>query len=197
MPVQADADAGQPPSLPEVDPNTLPEPSTQQGSIAAEFERITRLNNPEHVPPNAQSTRLSRRVLVLFSGPYSRPDGLISFLRKEGLHVSAIDNDSKNGGDPNHDLLKNTVYESLLRRVQRGEFLGVFAAPPCSTFSISRFYRSSDSPDGGPPVIRRRSSNQVEGIHNCPAAHLKELRRSNELIAVSYTHLTLPTILLV
>ena len=134
LPVQADADAGQPPTLPEVDPSTLPELSDRHGSLAAEFERVTRLNNPEHSPPNAQSPRLSQRVLVLFSGPYSRPDGLISFLRKEGLHVSAIDNSASNGGDTNHDILKNSVYESLLRRVQRGEFLGVFAAPPCSTF---------------------------------------------------------------
>ena len=102
---------------------------------------------------------------------------------KERLHVSAIDNNSSNGGDSNHDLLKDSVFESLLRRVRRGEFLGIFAAPPCSTFSITRFQRSSSSPDGGPPVIRRRSSNQVEGIKDCPAAHVRELKRANELIS--------------
>ena len=47
---------------------------------------------------------------------------------------------------------------------------------------MSRFQRSSDSSDGGPPVIRRRSSNQVEGIRDYPAAHAKELNRANELI---------------
>ena len=79
------------------------------------------------------------------------------------------------------------MFESLLRRVQRGEFLGVFAAPPCSTFSISRFQRSNDSSDGGPPVIRRRSANHVDGIQNCPAAHVRELRRANELVARTCT----------
>ena len=138
---------------------------------------------PTITSPNAGSARLSRRVLVLFSGPYSRPDGLIAFLQRLGLHVSALDNDASNGGNTAHDLLDNSVFESTLRRAQRGEFLAVFAAPPCSTFSISRFIRSDDSADGGPPIIRRRTHNQVTGISNCPQAHKRELKRSNELVA--------------
>ena len=46
VPTPADADAGQPPSLPETDPSNLPAPSEQQGSLAAEFERITRADTP-------------------------------------------------------------------------------------------------------------------------------------------------------
>ena len=183
IPVPADGDAGQPPTLPAV---TLPESSASSqpaGSISAEFDRVARANNPTLSTPSAQSARLSRRVLVLFSGPYSRPDGLIAFLLRMGLQVTALDNDGGKGGNPAHDILNNNVYENILRRSQRGEFLAVFAAPPCSTFSICRFTRSSSAADGGPPVVRRRSGGQVTGITNCPAAHRREVKQSNELVA--------------
>ena len=106
----------------------------------------------------------------------------MAFLQRHGMSITPIDNDGDNGGDPSDDLLDNDVYEPLLRRVQRGEFLAVYAAPPCSTFSVSRFTRSADSADGGPPVIRRRSNGQVTGMVNCPAKHRRELRKANELI---------------
>ena len=120
---------------------------------------------------------------MLFSGPYSRPDGLIAFLLRMGLQVTAIDNDGGKGGDSAHDILNNNVCENLLRRSQRGEFLAVFAAPPCSTFSICRFIKSPTAADGGPPVVRRRSGGQVTGIVDCPPAHRREVKRANELVA--------------
>ena len=70
-----------------------------------------------------------------------------------------------------------------LRRAQRGEFLAVFAAPPCSTFSICRFIKSPTSADGGPPVVRRRSDGQVVGSKDCPPAHRREVKLANELVA--------------
>ena len=191
VPTPADADAGQPPSLPETDPSNLPEPSEKRGSLSAEFERVVRAEAPGSIlPPNAHPARLSRRILVLYSGPYHRPDGLVAYLRTLGLDVTALDNDGDNGGDPNHNILSNDVYDSVLRRVQRGEFLAVFAAPPCSTFSISRFIRSPHSPDGGPPVIRRRCNGQVTGVKDCPAAHRRELKRANEIVARTCAILT-------
>ena len=54
-----------------------------------------------------------------------------------GLEVVPVDNDSS-GGDKAHDLLRNDFYSDLPRRAQRGEFLVIWAAPPCSTFSICR-----------------------------------------------------------
>ena len=183
IPVPADGDAGQPPTLPAA---ALPEASSSPqpaGSISAEFDRVARANNPTLTAPNAQSARLSRRVLILFSGPYSRPDGLIAFLLRMGLQVTALDNDGSKGGNPAHDILNNNVYENILRRSQRGEFLAVFAAPPCSTFSICRFTKSQSASDGGPPVVRRRSGGQVTGVANCPPAHRRELKQANELVA--------------
>ena len=48
--------------------------------------------------PTAAPSRLSRTVLLLFSGPYRRPDGLAAFLRQRGLDVVMLDNDAKHGG---------------------------------------------------------------------------------------------------
>ena len=93
---------------------------------------------------------MSRRVLLLFSGAYTRPDGLVAYLQRHGLEVVPVDNDPALG-DKSHDVLIDTLYSDLLRRAQRGEFLAVWAAPPCSTFSVARFRRIA----GGPPVVQR------------------------------------------
>eukprot|EP00965_Chrysotila_dentata_P141699 4682814-Pleurochrysis_carterae.AAC.1 len=56
----------------------------------------------------------------------------------------------------------------------------VVASPPCSTFSVSRHFRSASSPDGGPPVLRTRS--EPSGASDVPDSHRPELDRANELI---------------
>ena len=123
----------------------------------------------------------SLRVLLLFSGPYQRPDGLAQFLRKLGLEVEMLDNDAHTGGGDAADLLRDEVYEPLRERVTRGEFAAIVAAPPCSTFSISRFFVSPDSSDGGPPAVRNRSN--IEGLRFVPTAHRQELERANNIVA--------------
>ena len=99
------------------------------------------------------------------------------------MSVLALDNDAKNGGDKRDDILDDRVYETLLRRAHRGDFLGIFAAPPCSTFTFGRFIRSPTAKDGGPPVVRRRHANQVLGSLDCPPAHRKEVQTANLLIS--------------
>eukprot|EP00966_Prymnesium_polylepis_P220966 5111191-Prymnesium_polylepis.1 len=78
-------------------------------------------------------------------------------------------------------ILKDDSFQSLIRRVAMGEFLCIMAAPPCSTFSVSRFFHSGDSKDGGPPSVRTRA--QIMGIQNVPAGHKRELDDANEIIA--------------
>ena len=150
LPVRGDGDSAQPPTLPIVPDDHLP--TGTLGSLAAEFDRVLRRNEP--AMPKAHAARLSKRVLVLFSGPYARPDGLVAELLRRGLSVTAVDSDAARGGDKRHDILLDECYESLLRRVQRGEFVAIFAAPPCSTFSVSRLIRSPTAKDGGPPPVR-------------------------------------------
>eukprot|EP00965_Chrysotila_dentata_P003818 124796-Pleurochrysis_carterae.AAC.1 len=92
----------------------------------------------------------SKTVLLLFSGPFHRPDGIAAFLKQSGLEVEMIDNHPGHGGGERHDLLIDSVYSRLLERCSTGAYAAIVASPPCSTFSVSRFFEA-DVPDGGPP----------------------------------------------
>ena len=106
----------------------------------------------------------SRRVLILFSGPYNRPDGLGAFLARMGIEAVLVDN-SANGGDKNDDLRSKSIFESLLQRCHKGEFFAVFAAPPCSTFSVARFFKAVNAPS---PVRDRENINGLPHLKPSP-----------------------------
>ena len=174
-PLPGDGDAAQPPTLPPADERQTN--SRIESNLAVEFARASQKG--PHLAPRIGAARLSRRVLILFSGPYARPDGLVAFLQRLGLEVVPVDNDSS-GGDKTHDLLRNEFYSDLLRRAQRGEFLVIWAALPCSTFSICRFLPTR-TPGGGPPIIRRRQEGQVIGARDCPQKNRRELKIATEM----------------
>ena len=138
VPQPGDADAAQPPTLPLLSTDELIGVQPQAGTLALEFQRVARAANPTALIPKTMASQFSQKVLVLFSGPYSRPDGLIAFLQRQGMSVTPFDNNGDNGGDPADDVLDNDVFERLLRRVQRGEFLAVFAVAdqPYGTFFL-------------------------------------------------------------
>ena len=123
----------------------------------------------------------SRHILLLYSGPYERHDGLAALLRQRGFTVTCIDSDAQHGGGERGDILHDSVYRSLLDRATRGEFLAIIAAPPCSTFSISRFMHSPSSSDGGPPIVRTRGEH-IEGLPSLPPGHARETRRANRIV---------------
>ena len=77
-----------------------------------------------------------------------------------GLEPVLLDNDPKSGGGTDGDILNDDVHNNLLRCVASGEFLALFASPPCSIFFISRhFAGDGDNPkDDGPPLVRNRSN---------------------------------------
>ena len=89
------------------------------GGSLVEFQRVARAANPSGLIPRTMASQFSRKALILFSGPYARPDGLMAFLQRHGISVTPIDNDGDNGGDTADDILNNEVYEPLLRRIQR------------------------------------------------------------------------------
>ena len=98
MPLPAEADAGQPPTL-SAQPSAAEEETRPLGTLAQEFKRVVSARHPlgrKHVGV----AQLSRTILVLFSGPYERADGLVTFLRRLGLRVIALDNDARTGGMP-------------------------------------------------------------------------------------------------
>ena len=122
----------------------------------------------------------SRHILLLFSGPYERHDGLAALLRQRGFTVTCVDSDAQHGGGTRGDILFDDVYHPLLERATNGEFLAIIAVPPCSTFSISRFMHSPASPDGGPPVVRTRED--IDGLPSPPPGHSRELRHANRIV---------------
>lgn len=158
------------------------------GGSNATAEAAPKAEAPTSLPESfASATRTAQnrvntsiKVLLLFSGAYNRPDGIAQFARKLGLEVELFDNDAKTGGGANADITNDDVFDALRERIVRGEFALIWAAPPCSTFSISRFFESATSVDGGPPIVRTRT--HIEGERFVPAKHRAELERANNIV---------------
>ena len=103
----------------------------------------------------------------MFFGPADREVSLESCLNALGVPTEAYD--IVNGSA--YDHVDDTVWDALWKRLQDGQFSGVFASPPCNTFSVAR-----ELP-GGPPVLR--------GIHGASRYGLGELTvKQKELVRV-------------
>ena len=142
--------------------------STSATTLSAAFEQATRGRGDS-----------PKRVLLLFSGPYRRPDGLAALLTAKGFEVDQVDSDKLNGGGDNDNLLNDVVFTELHTKLRNGYYTAVFAAPPCSTYSIARYFKSKDSKDGGPEPVRSRS--EILGLSDIKAPHRRELRQANEV----------------
>eukprot|EP00965_Chrysotila_dentata_P132034 4365066-Pleurochrysis_carterae.AAC.1 len=142
---RTDGDAAQLPGLPTVEaPRVLPAKNDFDG--------------PQHLLSNEPAATRSRRALLLFSGPIHRRDGIAAFLSRFSYAADSVDNDPCTGGGSAHNLLDNAVYEQLLHRCAGGYYSAVLASPPCSTFTVSRFFASPSAKDGGPPPVRDRDN---------------------------------------
>lgn len=76
VPIRVDGDPNQPPTLP---PSDGAEPYRDPSNIlATEFLRAAR--PAPTLAPKIGVARMSRCVLLLFSGAYTRPDGLVAYL---------------------------------------------------------------------------------------------------------------------
>lgn len=95
-------------------------------------------------------------MLLLFSGPYNRPDGIAALLQRWGVNVS-----SQSITAPTlwrlrtHDLLNDSFFTELFRKAKDGHFLAIFAAPPCITYSVARYFQPKGTKTGAPPVRSR------------------------------------------
>ena len=85
----------------------------------------------------------------------------------------------KGGGTITTCYINDNCYESLLQRINDGEFLAIMAAPPCSTFSIARFIHSPDSPDGGPQILRDRE--HIHGLDKLSPGDRRGLDVANKI----------------
>ena len=174
-PPPPDPDAAQPPGVPSkgaTDTSTVPPPRPED-SVASAFADAT---------GRRRASRGSRAVLVLFSGAYARPDGLGAFLTKNGFDVTLVDNDVRDGGGESHDILRDAFFDQLLDRVRQGYYFAVIAAPPCSTFSIARFFDApakGNRKDKGPRPVRDRK--HPLGLPNLNVTQLREVDRANRI----------------
>ena len=90
------------------------------------------------------SDRDSLRCLNLFSGPYTRAEGISKRLKGQFSWKSVIDmdNDPDTCGGWDHDLLNDETFARILGMASNGTFDAIMVAFPCSTFSASRFFPS-------------------------------------------------------
>ena len=102
----------------------------------------------EHVP--------SQKILLLCAGTVRRPRGLSALLGKYGCEVVAFDKVDGASGD----ITDDAIWLPLADRINSGHFNGVFASPPCSTFSRARAL-----PGGGADPTRQQRWRQVRLIH--------------------------------
>ena len=71
------------------------------------------------------------------------------------------------------------MFNTLLKRVKAAEFLTIIAAPPCSTFSISRFDEGTGG-EGAPIVCTR---DHIRGLPNVDPKHRREVINANAVVA--------------
>lgn len=122
----------------------------------------------EACPPGAPA----RRVLVLFSGPAGRWDGLAAYLREWDILVDEVD--VVNQAMINQDVVDDIAWEVWKAKLGAGEYYFLFCGTPCETFSHARQMRP------GPPPLR--SVEYPRGIPTL-SGKLKEQVRLGNLFA--------------
>ena len=134
--------------------------------------------------PSTYDDHRALRFLNLFSGPYSRADGLAPHLRARGwAEVDQVDNDGEKGGGWEHDLLNDASFAALLSKAAAGRWHAMHIAFPCSTGSVSRFFdASSDGSDRGPPPVRDHDHPDGLPEDQVDPKHVRELRNANLLL---------------
>ena len=160
----------QPPGLPDAEPPPSGTPNTTEGLTAA-YDSATR--------KEPVSARGSTTVLLMFSGPKNRPDGLATFLNQMGYSTVLLDNDPSTGGGAREDILDDQVYADLLARAKNGEFLCIIAAPPCSTFSIARFIQPKNGSKGAKQV---RSRSHIAGLPGLGPVAQRQVQEANAIV---------------
>ena len=175
-PCPSETATDQPPGVPSAGPAAQPVPTVPP---PRESDTAKQALASVVGTPGAYAAAAAKDVLVLFSGDYKRPDGLGAFLTLCGLNATLVDNDAKRGGDTTHDLMNDRFFHELLTRVKSGRYFAIFAAPPCSTFSVARHFASPKGRDGGPPPVRKRA--HPNGLPDLPPTQARELKRANEI----------------
>ena len=154
------------------DPSPGPPPSLC-GPLYNACIRFARLLQVSESAEAASPHTLPTRALLLFSGPYRRPDGLAAKLRAKGWSVDQLD---RLEGGYAADIRNPSVFSRIVSMLAAGEYGAVFLGIPCSTFSVCRI---RSVPDGGPPQVR--NSTHPYGIPHLEAGWEREVAASNNV----------------
>ena len=139
-------------------------------SVPRDYTDVVRTTAGAARSAGLPSRSVAKRVLILFAGP-ERADDIGSCLRLADVPVTEID---LVRGD---DLLDKNTRNRLMAEVRAGVFGVVFAAPPCSTFSVARLQIST-----GPPQLRSRI--HPKGIPGLSPHDQEQVDTHNRLVGV-------------
>ena len=115
---------------------------------------------------------IGQKHIYLFSGPQRNLDA-VELADIIGCALDPID--VLRG--PQHDLMDQHIWQSLVPRLKSDEYDGGLMSPPCSTYSVAR------SRPGGPPPLRGEKAPEIYGFKNLRPAD-KEKVRVGTLLAV-------------
>ena len=88
----ANNNGAQPPGVPvAANDDASPPPPPGEPATANSLAALS----PDAFPATRNT---SRRALILFSGPYARPDGVAAFLRARGIEADQVDSHAVDGG---------------------------------------------------------------------------------------------------
>ena len=119
-------------------------------------------------PRQCSNDAAAGRVLILFSG-VARDGDIAYYLRAQNIDVELVDTEH------DVDLLDDEHYQRITQAAQAGRYFVVFAAPPCSTFSVSRLRLGK-----GPPQLR--SQFHPDGVPGLAHEDQRAVELSNELV---------------
>ena len=114
-----------------------------------------------------------KTLLYLYSGPY-RADSVAEYIRSLGSDCMEVDIEAKS----TMDLLDCDVWQKLLDDIRSGKYFGIFASPPCCTFSVARKGKF----DRGPCQLRGADMPQLyKGVAGLTQQEREQIKIGNVL----------------
>ena len=148
---------------PDAEPSGIPPPV----SAAEAYDRATR--------GEIATARRSQKVLVLFSGPYRRPDGLAAFLTRFGFDPVLLDNDPETGGGADGDIQTST---RELR--QANAIVARMTALLTAAFAAGTQYIIENPADRGDPARTHDAFSKPMAVHLLSGSDLMGIQEADQ-----------------
>jgi hypothetical protein len=167
-------------------PAPIPTPAIDPNVLGGQPSSTTVPTAPMPSASMNDSPSRQSHALILFSGPYDRPDGLSDRLRSNGFTATTqVDSDDVTGGGWAHSIYNDEFYTQLKSLSAGGTYDAIMIAPPCSPWSFARFFPSpggTNGTDRGPrPIHTREHPNGVPAKDLTPR-EVKEQQRASILL---------------